>query len=448
MAFSTGGALFIWALNPPAEVHKHQHRSHVTLFAWHPLGRFVVVGYANGEMQLLDSVSGTSRWLMPHQQHVYGLTFDPQGEILASSSWDSTRRYCDTATGRVLFEVTGSGGIQATADGRWFATFEDDGSIGARENLRSAVFRTFTSAATGYPELSGVDVSPDGRWLVSGDFAGLHLWDIAKGDEISFMPSAMATRPRFHPGGRFIVSGGKTQLLRWPFDPAAGRIGPPEPVFTTNGDRFLEVEFTPDGEWLAVPCDYGSRIFRWSDPAQQTVFGKGLKISGHDYVCLPPDRNWLAGASSGGDGVNIWNVRDGTLRKPLIENENARLAVSPDGATLATSTASELILWDTASWEPRRRIATSIAGGVPLPVVFSADGTLLAFAATRQEVHLLDPHTGEALATLRPPVPLNLVTLRFSPDSRHLAAQTLGPVVHLWALNALRGELRKLGLDW
>lgn len=69
-------------------------------------------------------------------------------------------------------------------------------------------------------------------------------------------------------------------------------------------------------------------------------------------------------------------------------------------------------------------------------------------AATRQEIQLLGRLTGDPLATLTPPLPLNLVTLRFSADSRHLAAQTLGTVVHLWDLPALHRELRGLGLNW
>ena len=125
---TTGGMLHVWALSPAGEIGKHQHHSVITALAWHPHGRFVAAGYQNGEMQLFDSVSGTSRWLTPHHQYVDSLTFDASGEMLASSSWDSIRRYSDIATGRVVFEIKESGGIRGTSDGEWFATFDDDGS--------------------------------------------------------------------------------------------------------------------------------------------------------------------------------------------------------------------------------------------------------------------------------------------------------------------------------
>ncbi len=155
---------------------------------------------------------------------------------------------------------------------------------------------------------------------------------------------------------------------------------------------------------------------------------------------------WVAAASW--HGLTVWNAHDGSLRRQLIKFESAALAVSPDGRTLATATARELVLWDTATWQPHRRMALGLSSGDPVPVAFSPDGALLAVAATREEILLLDALTGDPLATLTPPLPLNLVEMRFSADSRHPAAQTLGPVIHLWDLHALRIELRLLGLDW
>ena len=448
LALSAGGSLFVWRISPAGQIRSHKHHSTVTAFAWHPHGRFIAVGYENGEVQLLDSISGASRWLTPHQQYA-AVAFDVRGEIVASASFDSTHRYADPATGRVLFETRETGGLQATSDGRYFAAFPEDGSIIAREILRSGVFRTLTSARTGYPGLSGVDISPDARWLVAGDIAGLHVWNMAQGNEVAFVASASAARPRFHPDGRFIVTGGDGGQLRWPFTVTADgtevRAGPPELLVSASGSG---VHFTPDGQWLAVPGRLGSLVLNWSDPSQRVVFGQNLPPNRHDHVVLSPDRKWAAGASYGGVGVTVWNAHDGSMLRHLIENKNADLAVSPDGHTLATATASELVLWDTATWQPRRRIASGMTSVVPVPVAFSPDGALVAVAATRQEIHLLDAHSGDPLATLTPPLPLNLVTMRFSADGRHLAAQTLGPVIQVWDLQALRSELRTLGLDW
>ena len=452
LALSAGGEVLVWRISPAGQIYSHQHRSNVTALAWHPQGRIVAVGYENGEVLRLDSVSGAPRWLTPHQKHVSSVAFDPRGELLASSSWDSTHRYADPATGRVVFETRDTGKIQPTRDGRYFAAFYEPGPIGAREIFRSGVFRTLTSPRMGYPDLSGVDISPDGRWLVSGAAAGLYVWDLAQGNEAAFVASASATRPRFHPGGRFVVTGVRGELLRWPLSVPDGggevRVGPAEVMLSAPGDSFAEVSFTPDGEWVAVPARRGSLVIKWSDPSQHVVFEDKASVTAHDYVVLSPDKSWVAGASYPGVDVTALNAQENSKVRHLIENEHAGLAVSPDARTLATATAHELVLWDTATWRPRRRIATGLPAGDPVPVAFSPDGALLAVAATRQEIHLLDARTGDPLATLTPPLPMNLVTMRFSADSRHLAAQTLGPVIHVWDLHALRRELRALGLDW
>ena len=209
-----------------------------------------------------------------------------------------------------------------------------------------------------------------------------------------------------------------------------------------------EARSAPDGGSHAVPGRRGSLVMKWSDPPRRGVFGRNLSDIANDYMAFSPDERWVAGTSHGGVEVMDLNAPAGTKPRRLVENESAGLAVSPDAQTLATATAGELVLWNTATWEPRRRISTGLPAGVPVPVAFSPDGALLAVAATRREIALLDARTGEPLATLTPPLPLNLVTMRFSADGRHLAAQTLGPVIQVWDLRALRAELRALGLDW
>ena len=449
VAMSVGGSIFVWRISPATQIQSHRHHSPITSIVWHPLGRFVAVGYASGDLQFFDSATGASRWQTPHRKDVDSMAFEAHGEMVVSASFDSTHRYFDPATGVSLFETKETGGVQGTGDGRCFALFDNDGSIGAREILRSAVFRTFSSARTGYPALSGVDISPDGRWLVSGDRAGLHVWEMARGNEVAFVASASAWGPRFHPDGQFIVTGGAGKQLRWPFSATADssrvRAGPPEELASVEGSN---VSFTPDGQWLAATGSDGSVVLNWNDPSQRMIFGRNPASTRHNQVVLSPDRKWVAGAAHGAVGVTVWNARDGSMLRQLIALENADLAVSPDGRTLATVTGNELVLWDSMTWEPRRRMTSGLHSGLPVPIVFSRDGLLLAVALTRQEIHLLDAHTGDPRAVLTPPISADHVSLAFSSDGRHLAARTEGPVIHLWDLHALRGELRTFGLDW
>ena len=450
LAYYDAAQFIVRSLTESRQVSSFTHTSGITALAWHPAGRRLAVGYRSGEMLLFDTSSQKSRWLTPHQQDVSSLAFDARGEILASSSWDSTQRYTDIATGRVLFDTRGAATLRATSGGNSFALLVDDGGIQARGLSRSPVLRTLSSEGVSEGGLSGVDFSPDGRWVVAGDFDGLHVWGLADGKERAFAPSKSAWRPRVHPDGKFIVTCGSGELLRWPLEAAAdgaARLGPPERIAAEPGSSFSAVDFTPDGKWFSAPVRHGSLVLHWGDPAQRVVLDRTQR-AGHDQMVISPDGNWVVGAEFGGTGVSVWNAHDGTKLRHLIEITNAALALSPDGTVLATATATELVLWDTATWQPRHRRQTGLSGTIPVPVAFSPDGRVLAAAMTRQDIMLCDVRTSEPFATLTAPMPLNLVTLRFSPDSRHLAAQTLGPVLHLWDLHALRRELQALGQDW
>ncbi len=451
LAYYNAGRVAVAAVSDGATVFEFVHSSVVTAFAWHPAGRHLAVGYRSGELILLDTVTLKHRWFARHRQDVNRVAFDALGEMLVSSAFDSRQHYFCTATGSVLFETTGAGEVIWTRDGRRAVMLDDDGGIRARENVKSPVFRSFTSPQTNYDGLSGVDFSPDGRWLLSGEVAGLHVWDTAHGGDEILVESASASRPRFHPGGNYVVTCGGAELMRWPFvirEDGAASLGVPERIGFEPGTQFSNVDFSADGEWMAAAVRAGSFVAKWSDPSLHIELNRSQPRASHHQIVISADASWLVGAGFGGPGVNVWNARDGTKLRDLIPIENAGLALSPDGTMLATATASELVVWDTATWQPRHRSATGITGTIQLPVTFSPDGRLLAVASTRQEIVLHDAHTFAPLATLTAPVPLNLVTLRFSRDSRQLAAQTLGPAIHLWDLHALRRELRALGLDW
>ncbi len=432
-----------------AKIAEFTHTSTLTALAWHPNGRYLAVGYRNGDLLLFDTVRSRGRWLHSHMQYVSAITFEAGGQMVASSSWDSTQRFCDPVTGRTLFETKGGSQIESTSDGRWFVFLDDDGGIRARENLPSSVFRTVALAELD-EHSSGVDFSPDGRWLVSGSKMGLRIWDMSRGMEVAFVRSPSALRPRFHPGGRHVVSMGKGALLRWPFVAHADgvRLGTPEPIIDRKDLEPAGLDISPDGSWMTVGAGMGLLVGRWESFAEHIQLNPRQYGTRHDQTVLSPDATWLAGAEFAGEGVSVWNARNGTKLHHLIERENAGLAVSPDGRMLATATPAELVVWDTATWKPRHRMEIGLSGTIQLPVAFSPDGRLLAVASNRQDIVLYDARTFAPQATLAAPVPLNIVTLRFSPDSRYLAGQTLGPVIQLWDLPALRLELGKLGLDW
>jgi WD40 repeat protein len=84
------------------------------------------------------------------------------------------------------------------------------------------------------------------------------------------------------------------------------------------------------------------------------------------------------------------------------------------------------------------------------PIAFRTDGCMMAILKLEHDevlVHLVDPRTGLEMAALRPPEPLPVTTLSFSPDGRQLAVGTKAHRIQLWDLSLVQNGLEKLSLD-
>ncbi|MDX1687649.1 MAG: hypothetical protein R3248_06670 [Candidatus Promineifilaceae bacterium] len=253
---------------------------------------------------------------------------------------------------------------------------------------------------------------------------------------------------------------------------------------STGAVRAVTVQ--PGGDALFAAADDGS-ITTWSlanpgEPAEMLTDGE----TPAEFVSMTADARLLAFGRAD-ETISLWRLDepdDGPLtleaEAPLLS-----LAISPDGRSLAASTeAGDLLRWDLQAAEPVRRRLTDVhprgfrqlifappdntlhalAPGTPrsfvytwfpdgtltlerpfLPLAFSPDGTLAAFANPNpelfqvSEVVLIAPAdttdfllTNEADTVLRPPV-------AFSPDNQ-LLAEARGSQIRLWQLNTNVGS--------
>src|SRR5262249_42112633 len=88
---------------------------------WHPNGRTLVAGCADGQIYVVDTAdpAGTPRVVRGHQGPVVSLDFDPRGELLVSGSWDGTIRLWDARNWRQLVVIpAASPSVGFSRDGR------------------------------------------------------------------------------------------------------------------------------------------------------------------------------------------------------------------------------------------------------------------------------------------------------------------------------------------
>jgi len=93
------------------------------------------------------------------------------------------------------------------------------------------------------------------------------------------------------------------------------------------------------------------------------------------------------------------------------------------------------------SWETIRTGRID-AGGTGAGV-FSPDSSMLAVNTSPDRVRLVDPLTGEEIASLEASIPLC-----FNREGNLLLTQHDDQTVHLWDLAAIRRQLAGLNLDW
>ena len=153
--------------------------------------------------------------------------------------------------------------------------------------------------------------------------------------------------------------------------------------------------------------------------------------------------------------AEVWDASTGALLSELPVGANWRGAFSPDGRWLATF-SRDCQLWEVGTWRPGPAIPLmgsnqlDTSQGVPAGggAAFSPDGRLLAVVQDLRQVRLITLPEARVVATLPARDGARLQTLSFSGDGSLLAAATSRGELHLWNLKSLRTRLGELGLDW
>lgn len=305
-----------------------------------------------------------------HGNVVTSVAFAPNGETLASGSWDGTIQLWDVRGGRLKTRRTLRGpwdeveAIAYAPDGRTLAglgTGWDGSPFGAVTlwDLGSGRKRPFLRVQG---KLDAIAFSPDGATLATAgaDDPAVTLWDVATGRERCRLPD--------HRGPVWAVA----------FAPDGTTLAAASGVVPAVAER------TP-GEALGEV-----RLWDLTSPTPRPR----AELVGHEYgivsLAFSPDGAQLA--TGGFDrAAKLWGVAAGRELATLSGHNGwvAAVAFSPDGAILATGSHDHTIkLWDTATGQE----ITTLSGhsGNVYSVAFSPDGAVLASGSLDGSVRLWD----------------------------------------------------------
>ena len=424
LAWVSDSKVFLWNLETGENIATFfGHMNWVNALAFSPQGGILASASRDGTIRLWD----VSEWLRPHPHrlveisgdHGRGWTRSRLEEPFVVSVRDRNGRGLENVA--VTFTVTAGAGqlrerfavekVTTDAGGRaeCFLTLGPNPGINRVEAAVPGLGQvTFEATGIGIP-VFGKDLQTR-RVLNDGTIR------LGKG-RIGLRDRAVA----FSPDGRTLAVGSGIGI--WLYD--AEGIG--APVLLPAAGEVHSLAFSHDGTILAGVGPDDGAVLLWDPGTRRETASLGR---GSRCLALSPDGATLASGS--GDGtVMLWDVATGT-RAGTLEGHSGlvnSLAFSPDGATLASGSADKSVkVWDfqtgtnTATLSAHRDGVNSVA--------FSPDGGMLA-SCSDSAVELWDVGTTTNTATL--PVHTGGVrSVAFSPDGESLACGSGAGTILLW----------------
>jgi len=340
-----------------------------------------------------------------HKSGGINLTFNPAGDLLASTSWDGYLRLWELSSGRVVFHTPFTGWrVRFSPDGRRLACSLQGTKLRLWNVAAGREYRSLLVTQE-FPGCEQAAISPDGCLLATGSPKGFALWDLTRGKELAHLPNLGRCHGVLFEATGAIVTNSPVGVLRWPLRAEPGteriwRLGPPEALLAPGTDTVIAQ--SRDSRILAIPYfNQGTRVIDQSRHESKLI----PLVPQPDVrtVAVSPDGRWVASATFGtgtGHAIKVWESLTGRLVKALPVDYALGVAFSPDGRCLAIQGGEGGIcrVWAVESWvevEDRQ-----IEGGA---LAFSPDGRLLAVDTGHGMIRLIDPATRRGYARLEDP---------------------------------------------
>ncbi len=383
--------------------------------AFSPDGRTMAAGsWLDYSVQLWDVETTTKLATMEgHRDEVNSVSFAPDGRTVASASQDHTVRLWDVATQSIAAIFEGHDSWVRSVD------FSPDGAFLASASTDVKLWDVATGHATTFSAAGGrVAFSPDGRRLASLSRGGVAIWDLATGNAAAiggghFGGGSLSVA--LSPDGATLASVSYLDVYLWDVATATNTA-----VLEGHEGRLNSVVFSPDGATLASGAsDQTIRLWDVATGAALATLEARGRRAWTSVVAFSPDGRRIASGHGNGT-VKVWDLETGTNTVTLEGGHTYAvgwLAFSPDGETLATSSA-ELAMWDLAT-ETNILTQEDAPEGI-YTVSFAPDGTALVLARPSEDpespVSIWEVPAGEETAALSVEYPGWPSSGAFSPD--------------------------------
>ncbi len=422
------------------------------------------------------------RFLEGHTRDVISIDFSPDGQFIASGSYDETLRIWDVETGGIVriiqmpkdiiqeysfspvydlayspdgqFIVTGSGQISI-----WDAQTGDivQQLAGHENSIKSIAYSPdglyILSGAGGYlgeervrlwnvqtgeilksaePDmfLSEVAYSPDGESIAYVGSGRVVIRDVNTWEVIQIFDSLTQTYDvislDFSPDSQFIIAGGSrgnSEINVWNIQTGENTL-----ILEGHKSNITSLFYSPNGQFIVSNEDWGDNSVRiWDAQTGELISSIAQHIMGYTLTYSPDNQFILA---SGKTVIWVWNINTGeiisTLKGHTVDSSLLSIVYSPDGGFIATASNSEIKMWDANTWE---ELDTILSSGKWQSIIYRPDGKLFVYS---REGYYYD--TSITLASVTEPYEEYFFgyaeslyrSVNFSPDGRFIMVSVDG----------------------
>ncbi|MCG9128052.1 sigma-70 family RNA polymerase sigma factor [Candidatus Poribacteria bacterium] len=389
-------------------------------------GIFFAAGDRQGTIHLVNKETGNKTEINAHTSWVNGLSFNPEGTILASAGRDYIIQLWDVNTGEHIKTLLRTNSeiqcITFSPDGETLASGENN--VIRFFDIDSGNEKTLNAHSSWVDDLS---YSPDGKSILSiSDPKEIFLWDVNTLQKkiLDGPVEGFPTSVDFNPDGRIIATGSWDNKVHLWHGPTGEYIT----AFSGHTSYVVSVVFNPDGKSVASAAEDGTIRFWELETGTLKNSLTGHIDTIHSVTFFPNGTQLISGNADG--TLNVWNIKSRSLVRNITSDykELDRVVFNENGDIIACG-IEEIVIINKDNPE-QQRVLSKIKKGLH-SFEITSDGKTYATGHEDKNIYLWDSKTGKLKNTLSGHTDY-VYSTAFNPDNTLLASGNDDNTVRLW----------------